>query len=132
MTPMRSDGVVLGTLLQAIRGILLFVFNWTLFIRFGQTYYIPGGVDIMAALPPTIYFLIGFMDILTVRRVWRGDHNGWRYGIAMSILILWLIPATPIFYLPLHILFLQVVIDLLAVAQIIVLVIPNTRRFYQP
>jgi hypothetical protein len=129
----RSDGVVLGTLLQANRGMLLFVFNWTLFIHFGRIRSVPD-LTILIMLPPTIFFLVGFIDIFMVKRMWRRDLNGWRYGIAMSILILLLtIGPFPILFLfvfyPRG--FLIIIIDLFAVAEIIALVTPGARRFYR-
>jgi hypothetical protein len=69
-----------------------------------------------------------------VKRMWRRDLNGWRYGIAMSILILLLtIGPFPILFLfvfyPRG--FLIIIIDLFAVAEIIALVTPGARRFYR-
>lgn len=126
----RSDGVVLGTLLQAIRGILLIIFDWTLFIRYGQIRGVPG-FDSLIMLPPPIFFLIGFIDILMVKWVWRGDLNGWRYGIAMSLLILLLLPLSSFIFLAFHIAFLYIIIDLFALAEIIALVTPGARRYYR-
>ncbi len=125
----RPDGVVLVTLLQAIRGILLLAFNWTFFIQFDRIR-LPG-FDFMAIiLPPSIFYLIGFLDILLVKRVWRGDLKGWRYGIVVSMLILLLTPFVALVYLALHILLLYIIIVLFTVAEIVVLVTPSTRRFY--
>ena len=73
--PTRSDGVVLGTLFQATRGFLLIVFNWYIFVAFDRIRSIPR-LDVMAILPPSIYYLIGFIDILMVKRVWRRSLNG--------------------------------------------------------
>ena len=126
----RPDGVVLGTLLQAIRGILLFAFNWTLFIQFDRIRSVPG-LDVMIILPPSSFYLIGFLDILMVKRVWRRDLNGWRYGIAMSMLILLLIPFAYLLYLAFHILLLYIIIILFTIAEIIALVTPSARWFYR-
>ena len=127
----RPDGVVLGTLLQAIRGILLFAFNWTLFFQFDQIRSIPG-LDVMAIiLPPTIFYFIGFMDIFMAKRVWRRNLNGWRYGITLSMLILLLFPFSSFIFLTLHLAFLYIIIDLFAIAEIIALVTPGARRFYR-
>lgn len=126
----RSDGVVLGTLFQAIRGVLLIVFNWILFIQYGQIMSIPG-MDVMAILPPSIFFIIGLMDIFMVKRVWRMDLNGWRYGIIMSMLILLLTPFAALVYLALHILLLYIIIVLFTVAEIIALVTPDARGYYR-
>ncbi|MHA2191607.1 MAG: hypothetical protein ACXACG_16855 [Candidatus Thorarchaeota archaeon] len=126
----RSDGVVLGTLLQANRGMLLLVFNWTFLIQFGRIRSIPD-LTMLIILPPTIFFLIGFIDIFMVKRMWRRDLNGWRYGIAMSILILLLtIGPFPFLFVPYPRGFLIIIIDLFAVAETIVLVTPGARRFY--
>jgi hypothetical protein len=128
----RSDGVVLGTLLQATRGFLLIVFNWYIFVEFDRIRSIPG-LDVMAILPPSIYFLIGVIDIFMVKRVWRRGLIGWRYGIAISMLILLLTPMTFSFliYIESFSAGLYTIIDFFAVAEIIALVTPGARRYYR-
>jgi hypothetical protein len=82
-------------------------------------------------LPLTIFFLVGFIDIFMVRRMWRRDLNGWRYGIAMSILILLLTIGPFLFlFVPSPRGFLITIIDLFALAETIALVTPGARRFY--
>ncbi len=65
------------------------------------------------------------------KRVWRRNLNGWRYGIALSMLILLLFPFSSFIFLTLHIAFLYIIIDLFAIAEIIALVTPDARRFYR-
>ena len=89
------------------------------------------GMDVMAILPPSIFFIIGLMDIFMVKRVWRMDLNGWRYGIIMSMLILLLTPFAALVYLALHILLLYIIIVLFTVAEIIALVTPDARGYYR-
>ena len=127
----RSDGVVISTLLQSTRGTLLLAFNWTLFIQFDRIRSGSGFGVIAFILPPSIYFLIGFLDIFMVKRVWRGDLNGWRYGIVASMLILLITPSVALVYLAIHILLLYIIIVLFTVAEIIALVTPGARRFYR-
>jgi hypothetical protein len=119
-------------LLQATRGVLLIVFNWYIFVEFDRIRSIPG-LDVMAILPPSTYFLMGLMDIFMVKWVWSRGLNGWRYGIAMSMLILLLTPVTFSFliYVESFTAGLYIIIDLFALAEIIALVAPSTRRFYQ-
>lgn len=127
----RPDGVVLATLFQATRGILLFAFNLGLFIQFERMQNIPG-VDVMAVLPPSIFFLIGFLDLLMLRRVWGGDLNGWRYGIVMSTLITFLTPSTflVLIFVTSYLAGLYLVIVLFAAAEVIALLNLDARRFY--
>ena len=125
----RPDEVVLCTLLQGTRGLLLIIFNWILFIRFGPSS-IPS-LDIMAALPPSIYLFMGFIDILMVNRLWQGYLTGWRYGIIMSLLVLLFTPVMTLLHSALHIAFLYIIIDLFAVGEIIALVSPSARQFSQ-
>ena len=91
-------------------------------------------MDVMAILPPSIFFLLGFMDLFMVKRVWRGDLNGWRYGITMSILILLLITITSGYLIlsPLSTSFLFAIIVLFAAVEVIALSTLNARRFYGP
>jgi hypothetical protein len=126
----RSDGVVLATLLQATRGFLLIVFNWYIFVEFDRIRSIPG-LDVMAILPPSIYYLIGFMDILMVKWLWGRKLNGWRYGIATSMLVLLLTPVTFSFliYVESFTLGLYIIIDLFTVGEIVALVTPSARRY---
>ncbi len=128
----RSDGVVLGTLFQATRGFLLIVFNWYIIVEFDRIRSIPG-LDVMAILPPSIYYLIGFMDIFMVRWMWRMNLNGWRYGIATSMLVLLLTPVTFSFliYVESFTLGLYIIIDLFAAAEITMLITPDAYRYYR-
>ncbi len=128
----RSDSVILGALLQVNRGILLIIFNLTLFIEFGRSRSIPG-LDVMAILPPSIYFLIGFIDILMVKRLWKGDLNGWRYGIAMSTFIALLTPFSfsILIFVTSYLMGLFLVIDLFAAAETIALLTLSARRFFR-
>lgn len=67
------------------------------------------------------------------KRVWRRNLNGWRYGIAVSMLILLLtLSLFPIlnFLAPNNARFLIIIIDLFAAAEILALVTPGARRFY--
>lgn len=129
--PPRSNGVILGTLLQATRGMLLIVFNWMLFIQFANRPS-PPGIDLIQILPPSIYFIIGALDILTTRWMWKRNSNGWRYGIASSTVILLLAPTTIlmlIFSSP-YFVILFFLIDLFAITEILVLLTTNARKFY--
>ncbi len=125
----KPDGVVLGTLLQAIRGTLLLAFNWTLFIQLNRIRGVPGFI-VVVILPSSLFYLIGFLDILMAKRVWRRDLNGWRYGIFVSVLILLLTPFAALVFLALHILLLYIVMVFFTVAEIVVLVTLGTRQFY--
>jgi len=127
----RSDGVILGVLLQAIRGMLLIIFNWMIFVYFTNRPYVPG-LDVMAIAPPSIFFVIGTLDILTVKWVWGRSLNGWRYGIAASMVILLLAPTTIlmlIFYPPYSAILFSL-IELFAIAEILALLTTNARKFY--
>lgn len=129
--PPRSNGVILGALLQATRGMLLIVFNWMILVHFASRSWGPE-LDIMAIAPPSIYFIIGVLDILTARWVWKRNANGWRYGIASSMVILLLAPATMlmlIFATP-YFVILFFLIDLFAIAEILSLLTTNARKFY--
>jgi uncharacterized membrane protein len=84
----------------------------------------------MAVLPPSIYFLIGFMDLFMVERVWKKNLNGWRYGVITSILVLLLFPYTFLFFMALHISILIIIIDLFSLAELIALVTPDARRYH--
>ncbi|MGD9394878.1 MAG: hypothetical protein PVJ05_00435 [Candidatus Thorarchaeota archaeon] len=88
----------------------------------------------MAVLPPSIFFLLGFMDLFMVKRVWRGDLNGWRYGITMSILILLLTTITSLYLIlsPLYTTFLFATIVFFSLAEAIALSTQDARRFYGP
>ena len=135
----RSDGVVLATLLQATRGLLLIVFNMIFFIQFDRMRSIPG-VDVMAVRPAPIYLLIGFMDILMSKRLWSKGSHGWEYGIAMSAVIccifssvslaILLAPYSPD-YRTLDSAILVGVIALFAIAELVALVTPDTRNYYR-
>ena len=130
----RPDVVTLATMLQATRGFLLIVFNWTLFIEFEKSRSIPG-VDVMAVLPPSIFFLIGFMDILMAKRLWSKGSNGWEYGIAMSAVIcpIFCTMGAAIlltsFSLTHYSTILIIVIALFAIVEIIALVTPDARNY---
>jgi hypothetical protein len=102
-----------------------------LFIQFNRMRSIPG-VDVMAVVPPSIFFLLGFMDLFMVNRVWRGDLNGWRYGITMSILILLLTPISSLFLIlsPLYTAFLFAITLLFSAAEAIALSTQDARCFY--
>ena len=134
----KPDGVVLATLLQATRGLLLIVFNMTIFIQFGRMRSIPG-VDVMAVLPTPIFFLIGFIDILMSKRLWSKGSKDWEYGIAMSAVICCIfspvslaILLTPfsMIYWTLDSAVLVGVIALFAIAELVALVTPDTRNYY--
>jgi len=129
--PPRSNGVILGTLLQTTRGMLLIVFNWIIFVKFASRLGVPG-LDLMAISPPSIYFIIGALDILTVNWVWKRSLNGWRYGIAMSTIITLLTPLTfsILIYVTSYLMGLYLVIDLFAAAEAIALLTLDARRFY--
>ena len=128
----RPDAVVLATLLQATRGFLLIAFNWVLFIEFDRVRNIPG-VDVMAILTPSIFFLIGFLDFLMLRRVWRRDLNGWRYGIAMSMLIILLTPSTflILIFVTSYLNGLYLVIVIFAAVEVIALLTLDARRYHR-
>ncbi|MHA2057505.1 MAG: hypothetical protein ACW979_07770 [Candidatus Thorarchaeota archaeon] len=100
-----------------------------LFIQFGQSMIIPG-VDFYTIIPTSIFFLIGFLDIFMVKRVWLRGSNGWEYGIAMSVVIPLLTPVSILILSAHPSAFLYIVIDIIAIAEILALVTPGARRFY--
>ncbi len=110
---------------------LLIVFNWIIFVKFASRLGVPG-LDLMAISPPSIYFIIGALDILTVNWVWKRSLNGWRYGIAMSTIITLLTPLTfsILIYVTSYLMGLYLVIDLFAAAEAIALLTLDARRFY--
>lgn len=128
--PPRSNGVILGTLLQATRGMLLIVFNWMILVHFTSRSWGPE-IDFMAIAPPSIYFIIGVLDILTANWVWKRSLNGWRYGIAMSTIITLLTPFTLLIliYVTSYLMGLYLFIDLFAAAEAIALLTLDARRF---
>ncbi|MFW9908125.1 MAG: hypothetical protein ACFFEF_06080 [Candidatus Thorarchaeota archaeon] len=137
----RPDGVVLSTLLQGNRGMLLIAFNWTFFIETGIIRSTPSidimpYIDIMAVIPTSVFFFMGIIDLFMTRQVWRRNLNGWRYGLIMSIINL---------LLPFYILIvigvfsvlingigtLLIAIGIFSVAEIIALLTQSSRRFYR-
>lgn len=85
----------------------------------------------MAILPPSIFFLIGFMDIFMAKWVWRNNLNGWRYGIAMSMIIplVTLVRSVSLRILTPHYAGILIILsNLFAVAEIIALVTPSARQ----
>jgi hypothetical protein len=132
----RPDSVLLGTLLQATRGMLLIVFNWVIVFHFDHRPYVPG-LDVMAIGPPLIFYLMGFMDIIMLPWMKKKRQIGLFYGISMSIVVLL---ATPNTFLVLafwpyaghvnsNLLF--ALIDAFAGAEIISLVVPSARQYYR-
>ena len=128
----RPNAVVLATLLQATRGLLLFAFNWALFVSYGMMRNLPG-VDVMAILPPSIFFIIGFLDFLMLKRLWKRDLNGWRYGIAMSTLITLMTPGSVVYliFVTSYITGLFLVIVFFSAAEVIALLNLDAFRFYR-
>ncbi|NHI89272.1 MAG: hypothetical protein EAX87_07085 [Candidatus Thorarchaeota archaeon] len=130
----KPDSVVVSTLLQADRGILLIILDLVLYFRYGSIRIIPVGIipgtNIIFLPPPLIYFLIGVIDLFMMNLVWEKNLNGWRYGIISSIVILFVVPFFFSIFVSIHISFLYVIIDLFAVVELAALITKDAREFY--
>lgn len=131
----RPDSVLLSTLLQATRGMLLIVFNWVIIFHFDHRPYLP--IDEMVAVLPSIYYVMGIIDILMLWWMKKKRQIAWFYGISMSIVVLL---VTPITFLALAVWpyaghvsskILFALIDVFAGAEIISLAIPSAWRYYR-
>jgi len=81
----------------------------------------------MAILPPSIFFVIGTMDLLMTKQVWRVTPIGWKYGIGASILVLVLTSVSPLLLLKSHVALLYIIIDFFSLAELVVLLTPDSR-----
>ncbi|NHI89269.1 MAG: hypothetical protein EAX87_07070 [Candidatus Thorarchaeota archaeon] len=131
----RPDSVLLGTLLQATRGMMLIVFNWVIIFHFDHRPHLP--IDVMIIAFPPVFYLMGFMDIIMLGWMKKERKILWFYGISMSIVILLVAPVMfqSLAFWPYagHVSskLLFAIIDVFAGAEIISLAIPSARRYYR-
>ncbi|MFX1483713.1 MAG: hypothetical protein ACFFCP_11075, partial [Promethearchaeota archaeon] len=78
-TSTRPVSVDLATLLLATRSLLLITFNQMLYLS------LPSDPYTIAVTMLPWFFFFGLIDIWSAMLVWKGNINGWRYGVIISV-----------------------------------------------